>query len=162
MLATVYACAGEASTTEPEVTSTMPSATSTSAMEIGSVVGTWGLVSINVDGAPFALAPGLERFEEHPGVTAWIRFHEGVSVDGHLPCNGFFGEYEQVGSVIEWEVVKDAAACVDEELPGVMEAEEPMTDLIWTPVVDVELDGEEQLLVLAGSDVVMTFSRLAD
>jgi hypothetical protein len=119
------------------------------------------LVSITVDGEPFALAPDLERFEEHPGAAAWIRFHDGSSVDGHLPCNGFLGEYQQLGSVIEWEVVKDAAACVDEELPGVMEAEEPMTDLIWTPVVDVVIDEQEGMLVLAGSDVVMTFSRLA-
>ncbi|HET7845864.1 MAG TPA: META domain-containing protein [Acidimicrobiia bacterium] len=160
-LVSLSACAGDASTTVPEVTSTVPAVTSTTSVEVGSVVGTWGLDSITVDGRPMALSPDWATFD-HPDVVTWITFNEAGLVNGRLTCNGFMGQYEQVGSTIDWEVVKEAAACVDEERPGVMEAEEPMTDLIWTPSVDVAIDEEEGFLVLAGSDVVMTFSRLAD
>ena len=124
-------------------------------------MGTWGLDSITVHGQPMALSTDWATFD-HPDVVTWITFNEAGLVNGRLTCNGFMGEYEQVGSVIDWEVVKNAAACTEEEQPGAMEAEEPMTDLIWTPSVDLVIDEEEGILVLPTSDVVMIFSRLAD
>jgi hypothetical protein len=108
-----------------------------------------------------ALSPDWATFD-HPDVVTWIMFNEAGLVNGRLTCNGFMGEYGQIGSIIDWEVVKNAAACTEEEQPGAMEAEEPMTDLIWTPSVNVVIDEEAGILVLAGSDVVMTFRRLAD
>jgi hypothetical protein len=173
-------------TSAPDVATTVPEVTSTEPPEVPSVVGTWGLEEIIVDGEPMNLSPKLARFEEHPGVAAWIAFDDDRNVQGQLPCNGFLGEYVQHGAVVEWEVVKDAGLCVDEENIGMMEAELPMTALIWTPRVDIAIDeGGSELRIVAASatwpcqwtgsscteptgapqqrhEVVMVFARLED
>jgi heat shock protein HslJ len=149
----------EVSSTVREVSSTVPEATSTTSAEVGSVVGTWGLDSITVDGQPMALSPDLKTYE-YPDVAAWIRFDEAGLVNGRLTCNGFMGEYDQLGSLIEWEVVQEAAACSEPD--GVMEAEAPMSDLIFTLTIDAMLDEDAGKLQLAGSNVEMAFSRLDD
>lgn len=156
-LSAAFACGGDSGATVTAATSTVPEPTSTASEELGSVVGTWGLASITVDGEPMALSPELATYE-HPEVAAWIRFDDGGSVDGQLSCNHFMGEYEQHGSTIDWEIVKDSGLCLEPE--GVMDAEQPMADLIFTLTVDVEID--EEVIELAGSDVVMTFDRLDD
>jgi hypothetical protein len=144
----------------PEVTSTAPEVSSATSIDVGSVVGTWSLDSISVDGDPMALAPEFARLDEHPGVFAWITFDSDGNADGQLPCNAFRGKYQLRESLIEWEVPVDASSCVEPE--GIMEAEAPMTLLIGTPTVEVEVDDGEGTLTLAGSGVVMVFSRLDD
>lgn len=147
----------EVTSTVPEVSSTTPEVTSTGPPEADSVVGSWGLDSISVDGEPLALTAdlGAGEYQETP---TWIRFDERGNVDGQLPCNPLLGEYEHRGSLLEWEVVRGAAGCVE----PLMEAEAPMADLLGTPTVDVEVDEDEGTLVLSGSRVVMAFNRLDD
>lgn len=128
----------------------------TACVQTSAIEGTWGLDSITVDGESMALPPEVDTLE-HEDVAAWIRF-DGDVVDGELPCNAFMGDYQLDGSVITWEVVQDSGLCL--EPVGVMEVEEPMTTLIFTPTVDVTVD--DTTLVLSGSGVVMTFSPLDD
>lgn len=74
-----------------------------------------------------------------------------------LPCNSLNGHYQQDHkSLMTWEVMQSAVLCLEPD--GVMEAEEPMTRLVFTEQVEVAMDGKH--LTISGSDVAMTFTRL--
>ncbi len=148
---TIPACGAKDSETRSGISVSVPLPSSTT-VNIGSIAGTWLLESMTVEGQQVALPTGLSTLE-YPDVAGWIRFDDGL-VDGELPCNHFAGDYNQQGATIVWEIVQDSGFCLEPE--GVMDAEQPMTDLIFTDRVDVRIT-DDQVLEIIGADVAMTF-----
>lgn len=122
----------------------------------GSIEGAWGLTVMEVNGQAQVLPPDLTT--DRPDQVTWIMFADDGTVTGELPCNEVAGEYQLAGSEIIWEVVIDAAFCL--EPVGAMEAEETMTRVIWSPNVDVEVSGSGDVLSLSAKGVVLEFAPI--
>lgn len=136
-----------------------------SAVNTETFVGTWGLVSIVVDGKPFPVDPRIRRFLE-PEVAAWIALEPSGRIEGQLPCNSISGQYATNGSTVHLaDVVQTAAGCIfegggDQDLYMITEGK--LMPVFSVSNIEAILEDGGNTLRLEGAHTSLTFHRISE